>query len=77
MITIKRSENHAVSALSRDRDINAARRLVHLASGAGSRNACGGTASPGAARRVPVQRVPGTRKLGQTGTVVWQQTAAA
>jgi putative transposase len=61
-----------------DRDVNAARNLLKLAaSGAESRNACGGTPRPRPARHVPVKQEPGTRKRDKTGTAVPQGTAAA
>jgi putative transposase len=60
-----------------DRDVNAARNLLKLAaSGAESRNACGGTVRPGHAGHVPVKQEPGTAQAGQTGTAVPQGTAA-
>jgi putative transposase len=53
-----------------DRDVNAARNLLKLAaSGAESINARGGTVRPGLAGHVPVKREPGTRQLGEAGTV--------
>jgi len=52
-----------------DRDVNAARNLLKLAaSGAESRNACGGTVRPGHAGRDPVKQEPGAARAGQTGT---------
>jgi putative transposase len=46
-----------------DRDVNAARNLLYLAaSGAESRNACGGTVRPGFAGRVPVKQEPGAAR---------------
>lgn len=60
-----------------DRDVNAATNLLHLAaSGADSRNACGGTVSPGLAGHVPVNQEPGTSHEGQTGTAIPQGMAA-
>jgi len=60
-----------------DRDVNAARNLLHLAaSGAESRNACGGTVRPGLAGHVPVNQEPGTAHAGQTGTAAGQPAAA-
>jgi putative transposase len=60
-----------------DRDVNAARNLLHLAaSGAERRNAREGTVRPGSAGRVPVNLEPGTRKRGRTGTAARQQAAA-
>jgi putative transposase len=64
--------------LALDRDVNAARNLLHLAaSGAESRNACGGTVRPRPARHVPVKQEPGTTHAGKTGTAARQRTAAA
>jgi putative transposase len=61
-----------------DRDVNAARNLLHLAaSGAESLNARGGTARPSLAGHVPVNLEPGTRKRDKTGTAARQQVAAA
>jgi putative transposase len=61
-----------------DRDVNAARNLLHLAaSGAESVNACGGHVRPGTAGRRPVKQEPGTADAGQTGTAAPQGTAAA
>jgi putative transposase len=61
-----------------DRDVNAARNLLHLAaSGAESRNACGGTARPGLAGHVPVKQEPGIPNGSKTGTAAPQGTAAA
>jgi putative transposase len=61
-----------------DRDVNAARNLLKLAaSGAESRNACGGTVRPGLAGRVPVKQEPGTAHAGKTGTVPAQAGTAA
>jgi len=61
-----------------DRDVNAARNLLKLAaSGAESRNACGGTVRPGLAGHVPVKQEPGTANAGQTGTVLAQAGTAA
>jgi putative transposase len=63
--------------LVEDRDVNAARNLLHLAaSGAESLNARGGTVRPGFAGRVPVNLEPGARKRGRTGTAARQQAAA-
>lgn len=61
-----------------DRDVNAARNLLHLAaSGAESRNACGGTVRPRPARQDPLKQEPGASHEGQTGTAAPQGTAAA
>ena len=61
-----------------DRDVNAARNLLHLAaSGAERENACGGTVRPGLAGRVPVKQEPGSRKRRQTGTAPAQEGTAA
>jgi putative transposase len=61
-----------------DRDVNAARNLLHLAvSGTESRNARGGTVRPGLPGRVPVKQEPGTAPAGKTGTAARQRTAAA
>jgi hypothetical protein len=77
MVNVRSSENQAASVLLPDRDVNATRGLLYLAdSGAESINARGGAVRPGTVRRVLVKREPGTGKLGQTGTVVWQRTAA-
>jgi putative transposase len=59
------------------RDVNAARNLLNLAaSGAESRNACGGTVRPGPAGRVPVNQEPGAAHADQTGTASGQPLAA-
>jgi putative transposase len=61
-----------------DRDVNAARNLLHLAaSGAERLTACGGTVRPGSAGQVPVKQEPGTASTGQTGTADRQREAAA
>ncbi len=61
-----------------DRDVNAARNLLNLAaSGAESRNACGGTVRPGQAGQDPSKQEPGTSAEGQTGTAFRQREAAA
>lgn len=61
-----------------DRDVNAARNLLHLAvSGTESINACGGTVRPGLARQVPVKQEPGTADAGKTGTASGQLEAVA
>jgi putative transposase len=53
-----------------DRDVNAARNLLHLAvSGTESRNACEETVRPRPARRVPAKQEPGTPHGDKTGTV--------
>lgn len=60
-----------------DRDLNAARNLLHLAaSGAESVNACGGTVRPGLAGHVPVKQEPGTPHGDKTGTASGQPLAA-
>jgi hypothetical protein len=67
-----------MAAGTKDRDVNAARNLLKLAaSGAESRNACGGTARPHPVRHVPVKQEPGTPHGDQTGTAAPQGTAAA
>ena len=61
-----------------DRDVNAARNLLNLAaSGAESRNACGGTVRPGRAGQVPVNQEPGIPNGSQTGTASGQLEAVA
>ncbi len=61
-----------------DRDVNAARNLPDLAaSGAESRNACGGRVRPGIAGQPPANQEPGTAHAGQTGTVPRQCGTAA
>jgi putative transposase len=61
-----------------DRDVNAARNLLKLAaSGAESRNACGGTVRPGLAGQVSVKQEPGIPNGSKTGTAAPQGTAAA
>ncbi len=61
-----------------DRDVNAARNLLHLAaSGAERRNAGGRTVRPRPARHVPANPEPGTPHGGKTGTAARQQAAAA
>ena len=60
-----------------DRDVNAARNLLHLAaSGAESANACGGTVRPRLAWHDPVKQEPGTSNGDKTGTAARQQAAA-
>jgi putative transposase len=60
-----------------DRDVNAARNLLHLAvSGTERQNACEGTVRPRAARRVPVKQEPGTPHGDKTGTVPRQHGTA-
>jgi putative transposase len=60
-----------------DRDVNAARNLLSLAaSGAESLNAGGVTVRPGPAGHVVVKPEPGTRQLGETGTVPAQAGTA-
>jgi putative transposase len=60
-----------------DRDVNAARNLLHLAvSGTESGNACEGTVRPGLAGRVPVKQESGTAPAGKTGTVPRQHGTA-
>lgn len=58
-----------------DRDINAARNLRDLAaSGAESRNACGGDVRPGLAGRPLAKQEPGTTpSVGETGTAAEQR----
>jgi putative transposase len=61
-----------------DRDVNAARNLLHLAaSGAESVNACGAAVRPGHAGHAAVKQEPGTRERDKTGTAAPQGTAAA
>jgi putative transposase len=62
-----------------DRDVNAARNLLHLAaSGAESLNARGAAVRPGPAGHAVLKREPGTRKQrGKTGTAFRQRKAAA
>lgn len=61
-----------------DRDLNAARNLLHLAaSGAERLNACGGTVRPGTAGRVLAKQEPGTANAGKTRTVPAQAGTAA
>jgi putative transposase len=61
-----------------DRDVNAARNLLHLAaSGAESLNAREGTVRPRTARRAPPNLEPGTPTRGRAGTAARQQAAAA
>ncbi|WP_187365906.1 RNA-guided endonuclease TnpB family protein [Trebonia kvetii] len=61
-----------------DRDVNAARNLLHLAaSGAERRNAGGGTVRPRPARHDPPNPEPGTPLGGKTGTAARQPAAAA
>jgi len=62
-----------------DRDLNAARNLLHLAaSGAESLNARGAAVRPGPAGHAVLKREPGTRKQrGKTGTASQQCEAAA
>jgi hypothetical protein len=64
--------------LDLDRDINAARNLMHLAaSGAESHNACGGCARPGTTGQRPAKQEPGTAHAAKTGTVGPQDPAAS
>jgi putative transposase len=59
-----------------DRDVNAAANLLKLAaSGAERINACGGTARPSLAGRVPAKQEPGTAPAGKTGTSARQLAA--
>lgn len=61
-----------------DRDVNAARNLLHLAaSGADRLNARGGAVRPRAVRQAPVKQEPGTRQRDQPGTAARQRTAVA
>jgi putative transposase len=61
-----------------DRDVNAARNLLHLAaSGAERQNAGEGTVRPRPARHVPVKQEPGSPDGRKTGTAPRQQRAAA
>jgi putative transposase len=63
--------------LALDRDVNAARNLLHLAaSGAESRNACGAALRPGGAGHAAVKQEPGTAQAGKTGTVPRQRGTA-
>ena len=62
--------------LAAGRDVNAARNLLKLAaSGAESRNACGGTVRPGLAGHAPANQEPGTAHADQTGTASEQPLA--
>ena len=64
--------------LDLDRDVNAARNLLHLAaSGAESQNACGGCARPGTAGQRPAKQEPGTAHAAKTGTAGPQDPAAS
>ena len=64
--------------LDLDRDVNAARNLMHLAaSGAESQNACGGCARPGIAGPRPAKQEPGTAHAAKTGTAGPQDPAAS
>jgi putative transposase len=64
--------------LDLDRDVNAARNLMHLAaSGAESQHACGGCARPGTAGQRPAKQEPGTAHAGKTGTAGPQDPAAS
>jgi putative transposase len=68
----------AACGLVIDRDVNAARNLLHLAaSGAESLNAREGTLRPRPARHAPPNLEPGTPPRGKTGTAAPQGTAAA
>jgi putative transposase len=61
-----------------DRDVNAARNLLHLAaSGAERVNACGGTVRPRPARQDPLKQEPGAAHAGKTGTAPAQAGTAA
>jgi len=61
-----------------DRDVNAARNLLHLAaSGAERLNACRAQVRPGPAGHQAVKQEPGTAPAGKTGTAARQQAAAA
>src|SRR5258708_36061918 len=59
-----------------DRDVNAARNLLHLAvSGTESQNACGPQVSPGLAGLSGMKQEPGTALAGQTGPATGQPLA--
>jgi putative transposase len=74
----ERTYTCAACGLVMDRDVNAARNLLHLAaSGAESVNAREGTARPRPARQVPPNLEPGTPTGGKAGTAASQGTAAA
>jgi len=74
----ERTYSCAACGLVIDRDVNAARNLLHLAaSGAESLNAREGTLRPRPARQVPPNLEPGTPPGGKTGTAAPQGTAAA
>jgi putative transposase len=61
-----------------DRDVNAARNLLHLAvSGTERLTACGGCARPVPDGQRPLNQEPGTAHAGKTGTAARQQAAAA
>jgi putative transposase len=65
----ERTYTCAACGLVIDRDVNAACNLLKFAaSGAEKVNACGGTARPSLAGRVPVKQEPGTAYVGQAGT---------
>jgi putative transposase len=65
----ERTYTCAACGLVIDRDVNAACNLLKFAaSGAEKVNACGGTARPSLAGRVPVKQEPGTAYAGQAGT---------
>lgn len=77
LLLSERTYRCGVCALVLDRDVNAARNLLHLAaSGAERENACGGTARPGHAGQDPVKQEPGTPHGDKTGTVGGQPPAA-
>jgi putative transposase len=76
----ERTYRCGVCGLVADRDVNAARNLLHLAaSGAERLNACGGTVRPSLAGHVPVNQEPSAASIqaGKTGTAARQQAAAA
>jgi len=61
-----------------DRDVNAARNLLHLAvSGTERLTACGGSVRPVPDGRRPLKQEPGTAHAGKTGTAARQRAAAA
>jgi len=77
LLLSERAYTCTACGLVTDRDVNAARNLLHLAvSGTESQNACGPQVSPGLAGLSGMKQEPGTALAGQTGTASGQPLAA-
>ena len=77
-VTVEEDRPVPACGLVLDRDVNAARNLLHLAASGDERlNACRGTVRPRPARQVPVKQEPGTPPGDKTGTALRQRKAAA